>query len=142
LVLEKAEGNPLFLEETIRMLAEHDGGDEDIPDSIQALIAARIDRLPTDEKRLLQHASVVGRVFWPGPLAQRNPDTDVAGLLDALIARELVTREDRSTISGQQAFRFKHVLIRDVAYSALSKSERAELHAAFAGWLAERTGDE
>jgi predicted ATPase len=142
LVLEKAEGNPLFLEETIRMLAEHDGGDEDIPDSIQALIAARIDRLPTDEKRLLQHASVVGRVFWPGPLAQRDPDTDIAALLDALTARELVTREERSTISGEQAFRFKHGLIRDVAYSALSKGERAELHAGFAGWLAERAGDE
>jgi predicted ATPase/class 3 adenylate cyclase len=142
LVLEKAEGNPLFLEETIRMLAEHDGGDEDIPDSIQALIAARIDRLPIDEKRLLQHASVVGRVFWPGPLEQRDPDTDIAGLLDALVAREFVTREERSTISGEQAFRFKHVLIRDVAYSALSKGERAELHAGFAGWLAERAGDE
>ena len=136
LVLEKAEGNPLFLEETIRMLAE-DGGDEDIPDSIHALIAARIDRLPADEKRLLQHASVVGRVFWPGALG-----VGVDELLDALVAREFVTREERSTISGEQAFRFKHVLIRDVAYSALSKSERADLHARFAGWLEERTGDE
>jgi predicted ATPase/class 3 adenylate cyclase len=137
LVLEKAEGNPLFLEETIRMLAEHDGADEDIPNTIQALIAARIDRLPPDEKRLLQHASVVGRVFWPGPLGSGVDD-----LLDALVAREFVTREERSTISGEQAFRFKHGLIRDVAYSALSKGERAELHAGFAGWLAERAGDE
>jgi predicted ATPase/class 3 adenylate cyclase len=136
-VLAKAEGNPLFLEETIRMLAERDGTDEDIPDSIQALIAARIDRLPTDEKRLLQQASVVGRVFWPGSLGE-----GVDELLDALVAREFITREDRSTISGEPAFRFKHVLIHDVAYSALSKGERAELHAHFAGWLAERTGDE
>jgi predicted ATPase/class 3 adenylate cyclase len=142
LVLEKAEGNPLFLEETIRMLAEHDGEDEQIPDSIQALIAARIDRLPVNEKRLLQHASVVGRVFWPGPLEQQRPDADVHALLDTLVAREFVTREERSTISGEEAFRFKHVLIRDVAYSALSMSERAELHASFAGWLAERAGDE
>ena len=68
LVLEKAEGNPLFLEETIRMLAEQDGEDDHIPDSLQALIAARIDRLPLDEKRLLQRAAVVGRVFWAGAL--------------------------------------------------------------------------
>ena len=120
------------------MLAEHDGEDEQIPDSIQALIAARIDRLPVDEKRLLQHASVVGRVFWPGSLEQQRPDADV----DTLVAREFVTREERSTISGEEAFRFKHVLIRDVAYSALSMGERAELHASFAGWLAERAGDE
>jgi tetratricopeptide (TPR) repeat protein len=126
----------------MRAEAENDGEDENIPDSIQALIAARIDRLPVDEKRLLQHASVVGRVFWPGSLEERSPDADVPELLDSLVAREFVTREDHSTISGQQAFRFKHVLIRDVAYSALSKGERAELHASFAGWLAERTGDE
>ncbi len=139
LVLEKAEGNPLFLEETIRMLAEHDGGDEAIPDTIHALIAARIDRLPSDEKRLLQHASVVGRVFWRGILERRGAGL-VSERLDALIAREFVTREERSTISGEEAFRFKHVLIRDVAYGALSKGERAELHADVAAWLGERTG--
>ena len=114
-----------------------------IPDTIQALIAARIDALPAEQKQLLQHASVIGRIFWQGALEERaQSDADVPALLDALVARELVTREERSTISGEQAFRFKHGLIRDVAYSALSKSERAELHAGFAGWLAERAGDE
>ena len=141
LVLEKAEGNPLFLEETVRMLAEH-GPVHTIPDTIQALIAARIDALPPEQKQVLQRASVVGRVFWQGAVADLAPELDVASLIDALLARELVVVEARSTIAGERAFRFKHILIAEVAYSGLSKAARAQFHESFAHWLHDRTGDE
>ncbi|HEX6702361.1 MAG TPA: AAA family ATPase [Gaiellaceae bacterium] len=143
-VLEKAEGNPLFVEETIRMLVEEDGRAPDvIPDTLQALIAARIDGLPDPQKTLLQRASVMGRVFWPGAIEALAPELDdLERLLDDLLLREFVLEERRSTISGEHAYRFKHVLIREVAYSSLSKSSRAELHERFAGWLRERAGDE
>ena len=142
LVLEKAEGNPLFLEETIRMLAESGGDGNIIPDTIHALIAARIDALPPDQKQVLQRASVIGRVFWHGALEQLAPGLDADPLLDALIDRELVLAEERSTIAGERAFRFKHILIAEVAYEGVSKARRAELHELFARWLHDRTGDE
>ena len=142
LVLEKAEGNPLFLEETLRMLAESGGDGNVIPDTIHALIAARIDALPPDQKQLLQRASVIGRVFWQGALEQLAPGLDATALLDALIDRELVLAEERSTIAGERAFRFKHILIAEVAYEGVSKARRAELHELFARWLHDRTGDE
>ena len=142
LVLEKAEGNPLFLEETIRMLAEHDGTTEAIPDTIQALIGARSDSLPVEQKQLLQRAAVIGRIFWQGALEQLAPELDVPVQLESLLDRDLVAAEERSSISSERAFRFKHLLIREVAYAGLSKAMRAELHAAFAQWLHERVGDE
>jgi class 3 adenylate cyclase/tetratricopeptide (TPR) repeat protein len=141
LVLERAEGNPLFLEEIARVLGDEDGL-ERIPDTVQALIAARIDRLDADEKRLLQSAALVGRVFWRGALDRLAPDLEVGSLLDGLLAREFVVPEERSTISGDRAFRFKHVLIRDVAYSGMSKAQRAEEHQVFAQWVDERAHDE
>ena len=142
LVLEKAEGNPLFLEETVRMLAESNGAHGTIPDTIQALIAARVDALPGDQKQLLQRASVIGRIFWQGALEQLAPQLDVAVLIEALVDRELVVIEDRSTIAGEAAFRFKHGLIGEVAYAGLSKATRSDLHATFARWLRDRAGDE
>ena len=142
LVLEKAEGNPLFLEETLRMLAESGGDGNVIPDTIHALIAARIDALPPDQKQLLQRASVIGRVFWHGALEQLAPELDATEVIDALIDRELVLAEERSTIAGERAFRFKHILIAEVAYEGVSKTRRAELHELFARWLHDRTGDE
>jgi len=138
LLLEKAEGNPLFLEETARMLVEADldcSAFDRIPDSIQALIAARIDLLEPAQKRLLQRAAVIGRVFWRGALEHLVPDVDVAEGLESLIQRDLIAAIDRSTISGDRAFQFTHVLIRDVAYGALTKAERAETHRRFAGWV-------
>jgi len=143
-LLDKTEGNPLFLEETIRMVAEGNGdGRAGIPDTVQALIAARIDRLRLPERALLQRASVVGRVFWAGALAYLTADeAPVEACLDELVLRDFIARETRSTISGEQAFRFKHVLIREVAYGGLSKSARAELHGRFAEWLRERAGEE
>ncbi len=141
LVLERAEGNPLFLEEIARMLREDDELDR-IPDSVQASIAARIDRLGVGEKRLLQSAALIGRVFWRGALDRLVPDLDVDSLLDGLLDREFVVPEELSTISGDRAFRFKHVLIRDVAYSGMSKALRAEEHRAFADWVDEHARDE
>ena len=140
LVLERAEGNPLFLEEIVHTLRE--GGLEGIPDTLQALIAARIDGLAADEKRVLQSAALVGRVFWRGALEALIPDLDVPELLDRLLDRELLVREERSTISDDLAFRFKHVLIRDVAYGGMSKAQRAAEHQGFAAWLERRAKDE
>jgi class 3 adenylate cyclase/tetratricopeptide (TPR) repeat protein len=143
-VLMKAEGNPLFVEETIRALAEQpDGMQQRIPDTLQALIAARIDRLPPESRRLVQRAAVMGRVFVRGALMHLSPDVgDVDAVLDDLLFRDFVLHEDRSAISGEQAFKFKHVLIREVAYAGLSKGSRADLHLLFAGWLRERAGEE
>jgi class 3 adenylate cyclase/tetratricopeptide (TPR) repeat protein len=144
-LLDRAEGNPLFVEETIRMLVEggSNGGTDRVPDTLQALIAARIDHLPPEAKTLLQRASVIGRVFWKGALAHLSPDIEgMDGLLDDLLQREFLLREPRSSISGETAFRFKHLLIREVAYAGLAKHARAQHHARFAEWLAERTGEE
>jgi class 3 adenylate cyclase/tetratricopeptide (TPR) repeat protein len=143
-VLAKTEGNPLFMEETVRMLAERPrGGAERIPDTLQALIAARIDRLPAASRVVLQRASVMGRIFMGGALSKLTPELDdVAEALDDLLVRDLVVREVRATISGEHAYKFKHVLIREVAYAGLSKTSRADLHHAFAEWLGERAGDE
>jgi class 3 adenylate cyclase/tetratricopeptide (TPR) repeat protein len=143
-VLAKTEGNPLFVEETVRMLAERPrAGNERIPDTLQALIAARIDRLPAAPRLALQRASVMGRIFMAGALAHISPELDdVDHCIEELLLRDLIVRETRATIHGEQAYKFKHVLIREVAYSALAKSARADLHHAFAEWLHHRAGDE
>jgi len=143
-VLAKTEGNPLFVEEMVRMLAERrTGGGERIPDTLQALIAARIDRLPSAPRLALQRASVMGRIFMAGALAHISPEIDdVDQCIEELLLRDLIVRETRATIHGEQAYKFKHVLIREVAYSALAKSARADLHHSFAEWLHDRAGDE
>jgi class 3 adenylate cyclase/ATP/maltotriose-dependent transcriptional regulator MalT len=147
-LLDKTEGNPLFVEETVRMLDECEGRPlsefaERIPDTLQALIAARIDRLPPEEKTVLQRASVIGRTFWGGAIKELATEVDeLEAVLDTLLLREFVVPELRSSISGETAYRFKHVLIREVAYSGLSKSARADLHERFAHWLRQRAGEE
>ena len=144
-ILERAEGNPLFVEETIRMFIESDRRDDPdrIPDTLQALIAARIDHLAPAAKTVLQRASVVGRVFWGGAISHLSPDLDdIDGLLDDLLLREFLLREPRSSISGETAYRFKHLLIREVAYTGLAKLARAQHHARFAEWLGDRAGDD
>ena len=144
--LDRAEGNPLFVEETIRMLVESGSGNGSagrVPDTLQALIAARIDHLDPAAKTLLQRGSVVGRVFWRGALEHLSPDVEGhEELLDDLLQREFLLREPRSSISGEIAYRFKHALIREVAYSGMAKLARAQYHARFAEWLAEKTGEE
>ena len=142
-LLEKTEGNPLFLEEVMRNVEEcgEDEAAETIPDTVQALIAARIDRLPAESKAVLQRASVIGRTFWGGAISHLAQH-DVYDPLNDLLLRDMIVGESRSSISGESAYRFKHVLIRDVAYSSLSKSRRADYHALFSEWLKERAGDE
>jgi class 3 adenylate cyclase/tetratricopeptide (TPR) repeat protein len=142
LVLERAEGNPLFLEEIARALRDGAGGLQSVPDSLQALIAARIDVLGADEKHVLQCAALIGRVFWQGALERLAPNLDIAELLGCLLEREFVAAEEHSSISGDRAFRFRHVLIRDVAYGGMSKQRRADEHQAFAAWVEERAPDE
>src|SRR5262245_11176167 len=144
-LLAKTEGNPLFVEEAIRMLGEANGtGIERIPDTLRALIAARIDHLPPGEKSLLQRAAVIGRIFWAGAVAHlgTDPEEELEPLLDDLLLREFLLNEPRSTISGEEAYRFKHVLIREVAHSGLSKTARASHHLRFAEWLKAKAADE
>lgn len=126
------------------MLAERPrDGFERIPDTLQALIAARIDRLPASARVAVQRAAVMGRIFMAGALERLSPEVEEIGdALDELLLRDLVVEEPRASISGEQAYKFKHVLIREVAYAGLSKSSRADLHYAFAEWLGERAGDE
>ena len=114
-----------------------------MPDTLQALIAARIDHLDPAAKTLLQRGAVVGRVFWRGALEHLAPDVEGhEALVDDLLQREFLLREPRSSISGEVAYRFKHALIREVAYTGMAKLARAQYHARFAEWLAERTGEE
>jgi class 3 adenylate cyclase/tetratricopeptide (TPR) repeat protein len=143
-LLEKTEGNPLFLEEVMLTVAEC-GAEQaaaGIPDTLQALIAARIDRLDAPSKSVLQRASVIGRGFWSGAIEHLSSGENVDEAIEDLLLRDLVVGESRSSLSNETAYRFKHVLIRDVAYSGLSKSARAKHHARFAEWLGERAGEE
>jgi class 3 adenylate cyclase/tetratricopeptide (TPR) repeat protein len=156
-ILQRAEGNPFFLEEIIRRLIDggvltHDGehwrasstADAfEIPDTVQGVLAARIDLLDPSDKRILQAASVVGRVFWTGPVTDLvdQPADDVTEALRRLEDRELVLSRPGSTLSGQREYSFKHVLTRDVAYESLPRRDRVDAHADVARWL-ERTAGE
>jgi class 3 adenylate cyclase/tetratricopeptide (TPR) repeat protein len=142
-VLEKTEGNPLYVEETVRMLTEGRGERVSIPDTVQAMIAARVDGLPREARSVLRRAAVIGRVFWRGAVADLSRDVEsLDAVLETLLLQDFILREPRSSISGEEAYRFKHILTREIAYSGLTKSVRAELHAAFAAWLRERGVEE
>jgi class 3 adenylate cyclase/tetratricopeptide (TPR) repeat protein len=149
-VLDRAEGNPLFVEEVVRLLIEEGlverksgrwharagAADVRVPDSVEALIRARLDTLPARERSILQAASVVGRVFQQSAVAALITAGDggpIEGHLDDAVLRDLIT-EERSP-DHEPTFRFKHVLIRDVAYGTLPKAHRAELHGQVAAWL-------
>jgi predicted ATPase len=137
LPLEPLEGNPLFIEELVASIVERSspaGGE--LPSSIRGIIAARFDAIPATERSVLLDASVVGRIFWNGALATLGDHGDrLPELLDSLEGRDLIRREPVARFEGQQQFRFKHVLIRDVAYATLPRARRAEAHAAVAGFL-------
>ena len=151
-IVERAEGNPFFVEELIATLIDRgvlqftDGGWSfgelpegfEVPDSVQAVLAARIDLLPPAEKSALQAASVIGRVFWTGPVYElvegAQPDF---GLLEE---RDFVRRRQSSSLAGEREYVIKHALTREVAYASLPKAVRGHRHAAFAGWL-ERRGE-
>ncbi len=155
---EAAEGNPLYVEELLGMLID-DGllvddaagtwhaaeglADVRVPTSISTLLAARLERLSPDEQAVVGRASVVGRVFEQDAVATLSPESVrsiVPRSLTGLVRKELV-RPDRSELVPGDAFRFRHVLIRDAAYEALAKGDRADLHERFVGWLESVAGD-
>jgi tetratricopeptide (TPR) repeat protein len=141
-IVTTAEGNPLFLEHLVAVGAEN--GEAALPSSIQAVLAARIDRLEPGERALLEHASVQGRSFYVGAVAELAPERDRSGIatqLVSLVHKQLI-RAERSEFPGEDAFRFAHVLIREAAYRGLPKQQRAELHEGVARWLDGRPGAE
>jgi class 3 adenylate cyclase/tetratricopeptide (TPR) repeat protein len=135
-VLQRAEGNPLYAEEYARMLDDHVGGDLALPETVQGLIAARIDGLAPEDKALLQDASVIGKVFWPGALSGADER-----ILHGLERKEFVRRDRRSSIAGETQYAFLHALVRDVAYGQIPRAERADKHRRAAEWLASLAGD-
>jgi class 3 adenylate cyclase len=141
-LLASAEGNPFFLEEIVQRVRESGGRlQHSVPDSVQAVLAARIDALPIRQKRALQEAAVIGRVFWETPLRRATADVDVMSTLLALERRDLVVVRPTSSVSDQIEFAFKHALVRDVAYASLPLTRRARAHAEVASWLEEIAGD-
>jgi class 3 adenylate cyclase/tetratricopeptide (TPR) repeat protein len=131
-ILQGAEGNPLFVEQMLALAVEGPVR-EKIPPSIQALLAARLDRLPSDERAVLERAAVIGREFTAGAVTALSGEPVAATLL-SLVRRDLI-EPDRSLIPGDDGFRFRHILIRDAAYLAVAKRTRAELHERYADWL-------
>ena len=144
-VRETAEGNPLFLEQILAMLAERGAPERGvpIPPTIQAVLAARIDRLGPGERAVIECAAVVGKEFLGKAVADLLPDdarSFTSRHLQALIDRDLL-RPVRSLLPGEDAFRFQHVLIQQATYRAISKRLRAALHERFAAWLGGSIGE-
>jgi class 3 adenylate cyclase/tetratricopeptide (TPR) repeat protein len=153
-VVRVAEGNPLFVAEILRMMVDdgvlhqqeggwrrpEEAGTVEVPLSIQALLSARLDRLPQDDRVVIERAAVVGEHFFRGPVVELSPDS-VGGRIDhhlaLLVGRELIAGEE-STWTGEDAYRFSHLLIRDAAYRRVLKHDRAVLHERLAGWLERR----
>jgi class 3 adenylate cyclase/tetratricopeptide (TPR) repeat protein len=150
-LIENAGGNPLFLEETVRMLRDEglidlerwrsgEARDLPIPTSVQGLITSRLDRLAREEKQLAHHASVVGPVFWAGAVAHLGvqdgtPPDDPRPGLGELERRDFVAHKAVSTVAGEDEYAFKHILMRDVAYGQVPKGRRAQLHLRFSDWV-------
>ncbi|MEA2369740.1 MAG: hypothetical protein QOH12_134 [Solirubrobacteraceae bacterium] len=143
-VAERAGGNPLFAEELVRRLAE-EGPDAaaELPHTVQALLAARLDSLGSLERRVLAHAAVVGRTFWAGALAgvSREPGEDLDAALNVLRERDLIVLCEGNLLAGEPELAFRHVLIRDVAYRMLPKGVRARKHFEVGRFIEERAGE-
>ena len=135
-LLARAGGNPLFAEEFARLAAERGDGAE-LPDTVQALIAARLDALPGAEKKLLQTAAVVGKIFWVGVLGEQATEERLA----ALERKDFIRRERRSSVAGETEYAFRHVLTRDVAYAQIPRSARAQKHEETAAWIGSLSHD-
>jgi class 3 adenylate cyclase/tetratricopeptide (TPR) repeat protein len=155
-IVEATEGNPLFVGETIRMMIDdgvliQDGekwkvaagiDSVSVPGSIQALVAARIDRLDNEERQVIGRGSVIGRVFWWSAISQLTPSnlrSTVASHLQTLVRRELIAPE-QSSFPGEDAFKFSSALVTDAAYQGMAKKLRADLHEAFTKWLEHKAG--
>ncbi len=148
MLLERAGGNPLYAEEFARLLADRNLlsgplSDFPLPDSVQALIAARLDTLSPDRKSLLQDAAVVGKVFWAGALADMG-NRDLPGVKNALheLARKELVRPARtSAMQGEAEYGFWHAIVRDVCYAQIPRAARAERHRAAAAWIESKAGE-
>jgi class 3 adenylate cyclase/tetratricopeptide (TPR) repeat protein len=141
-IVEVAEGNPLFVEQLVAIQAESGDDRFEIPPTVQALLAARIDRLAPEERAVIERASVEGRQFHRGAVQELLPEAVRAGVgshLMALVRKEFI-RPDRSELPGDDGFRFGHILIRDAAYASIPKKLRAELHERFANLVESRMG--
>jgi predicted ATPase len=136
-LLARAGGNPLYAEEYARMLALGDGTEIEAPETLQAIVSARIDALSPGEKVLVQTGAVLGKVFWTDALAAVAGEeaARLAEALHALERKEFFRRERRSAVVGEQQYAFLHVLIRDAAYAQQTRAERAEKHRRAAEWL-------
>lgn len=141
-ILDRAGGNPLFVTEFVRLAADQGLLDQPaemasmpVPDTVQALVAARVDLLAPEEKSVLQAASVVGKVFWTGILTSMRPELDPAEALRSLVQRELIRPVREGSMRGQQEFSFAHSVIRDVAYGQIPRAERSALHRLAAQWI-------
>jgi class 3 adenylate cyclase/tetratricopeptide (TPR) repeat protein len=158
MIVERAEGNPLYTEEIVRMLIDRGVlrateasrwevaaavHDVEVPRSIQGLIAARLDGLPDDEKLVLQDAAVVGRDFWLGSVVALSglEPTAAREVLGRLRVKELIVPHETSGFRGEAEFSFRHLLLRDGAYESLPKQLRAQKHAGVVAWAAERAGE-
>lgn len=155
LVLTRASGNPLFMEEMLRSLIERRVLTEErdqwkltvpvdqvaIPDTVHAVIAARIDALPAAEKRALQAAAVIGKDFWLGALRDVSDENRTEEAIGALAAKDLIVRKPLSTLVGEEEITFRHILIRDIAYAMIPKAQRWPKHARHAEWLRKIIGD-
>ena len=154
-LLQRAEGNPLYAQEYVRMLQDRDvlvrgegswvlaADIRDLPESLQGIIAARLDTLSTEEKGLLQDAAVVGRTAWIGAVNAVTERTtwQAEELLHNLERKQLVQRVRRSSIQGETEFQFGHSLTRDVAYSQIRRADRAHKHEAAALWIEQLAGE-
>ena len=142
-VVERSGGNPLFAEEMARRIAEDGGQGTQLPDTVQGVLAARLDSLEPFERRLVQQAAVVGRTFWQAslvPLAEAE-GRDLDSALDTLQAKDILAPASERRLAGERELAFKHVLIRDVAYSMLPKSVRSRKHFEVGAFIEARAGD-
>jgi class 3 adenylate cyclase len=143
-ILERAGGNPLYAEEFVRLLTDRELSPSDLalPESVQALIAARLDTLPAERKGLLQDAAVIGKVFWTSAVAEMGGlDVNDAELaLHELARKELVRPGRTSSMEGESEYSFWHLLVRDVAYTQILRTQRARRHRAAAEWIERKAG--
>ena len=143
-IAEAGAGNPLFVEQLVAMLAEgdHDGDRLEIPPTIQALLAARLDRLGAEERAVIERSAIVGKRFWAAAVLGLSPEAEratVQSSLQELVRKDLIAPE-RSIVLGEEGYRFRHLLIRDAAYNGIPKAARADLHERFALLIEERAG--
>ena len=133
-LLERAGGNPLYAEQFAELYVERGSAEElTLPETLQGIIAARLDGLSADEKDLMLDAAVVGKVFWAGALGR--DETDTTATFHSLERKGFVRRQRRSSVEGQSELAFAHALVRDVAYGQIPRADRATKHRRVAEWI-------